>query len=100
MEHRGQLEPDRGAQLEHGQRRHHQSDDNTVFISDHPTIANLTLGSGTATDSLTLDNGESLTVAGGAGAGSLAIAAGSTFTLNLDERLTDLILSGTTAPSP
>jgi hypothetical protein len=70
---------------------------NTVFINTSPTIANLTLGTSTATDSLTLDNNQTFTVAGGAGAGSLAIAAGSTLTLDSTGNYTDLILSGTNA---
>ncbi len=55
----------------------------------NPTIANLTLG---ASNSLNLDNGQSLTIAGGSGAGSLNIA--STLTLDSTGSTTDLLLTG------
>ncbi|MGA7500150.1 MAG: hypothetical protein WBX00_25755, partial [Isosphaeraceae bacterium] len=63
---------------------------NPVLIDDSPTIANLTVG---ASNSVNLDNGQSLTIAGGAGAGSLAIAG--TLTLGSTGADTDLILGGT-----
>ena len=62
---------------------------NPVFINISPTIANLTLG---ASNSLSLDNNESLTIAGGSGAGSLDIAG--TLNLNSTGNTTDLILTG------
>ena len=62
---------------------------NPVLIDISPTIANLTLGS---SNTLDLDNDQSLTIAGGSGAGSLAI--GGTLTLNSSGSLTDLILTG------
>jgi hypothetical protein len=69
---------------------------NPVLIDISPTIANLTLGNTTTNDSLTQNNGQSLTIAGGTSAGSLAIATGSTFTLGSTGSDTDLILAGTT----
>ncbi len=69
---------------------------NPVVISGiNPTIANLTLGTMTTHDNLQLNNAQNLTIAGGAGAGSIAIATGSTFTLNSAGSLTDLNLAGT-----
>jgi hypothetical protein len=68
------------------------STNNPVLIDISPTIANLTLGSA---DSVSLDDGRSLTVAGGTGAGSLDIAGGSTFTIDSLGSTTDLILGGT-----
>ena len=62
---------------------------NPVLININPTIANLTLG---VSNSLDLNNDQSLTIAGGSGAGSLAI--GGTLTLNSSGSLTDLILTG------
>ncbi|HKM53888.1 MAG TPA: hypothetical protein VJY33_10795, partial [Isosphaeraceae bacterium] len=63
---------------------------NPVFIDIAPTIANLTVG---ASNSVSLDNGESLTIAGGTSAGLLAIAG--TLTLGSTGADTDLILGGT-----
>jgi hypothetical protein len=64
--------------------------DNPVLINIAPTIANLQIG---GTNSATLENGESLTIAGGAGAGSLSIAG--TLTIGSTGSFTDLILAGT-----
>ena len=63
---------------------------NPVLIDIAPTIANLTVG---APDSVTLQNGLSLTVAGGSGAGTISNEG----TLNIDSTgsFTDLILGGT-----
>ena len=63
---------------------------NPVLIDIAPTIANLTVG---ASNSVSLNNGESLEIAGGTGAGSLAIAG--TLTLGSTGFDTDLILGGT-----
>ena len=54
---------------------------NPVLIDIAPTIANLTVG---APNSVSLNNGDSLTIAGGAGAGSLDIAG--TLTVRLDRQ--------------
>ena len=59
---------------------------NPVLINLGVTLANLTLG---ASNAVTLENGESLTIAGGSGAGSLDIAG--TLTLGSAGNLTDLI---------
>jgi hypothetical protein len=56
----------------------------------NPTIANLTLGS---TDSVSLNDNQSLTLAGGAGAGTIDIAG--TLNINSGGNNTDLILGGT-----
>jgi hypothetical protein len=66
------------------------STNNPVLIDIAPTIANLTLGS---LDSASLNNAESLTIAGGAGAGSLGVAG--TLTIGSTGSFTDLILAGT-----
>jgi len=63
---------------------------NPVLINVSPTIANLRIGS---TNSATLDNGNFLTIAGGASAGSLDIAG--TLTIGSTGSFTDLILGGT-----
>jgi len=63
---------------------------NPVLIDIAPTIANLMIG---AAESASLNNGESLTIAGGAGAGSLDIAG--TLTIGSTGSFTDLILGGT-----
>jgi PEP-CTERM motif len=61
----------------------------------NPTIANLTIGTVSTANTLTLDNDQSLTVAGGTSAGSIAIATGSMFNLDAGNNTTDLILGGT-----
>ena len=61
-----------------------------VITNINPTIANLTIG---AAESASLNNSQSLTIAGGAGAGSLNIAG--TLALGATVNNTDLILGGT-----
>jgi len=63
---------------------------NPVLIDDSPTIANLTVG---ASNSVTLTNGETLTIAGGGGNGVLNNAG--TITLDSTGSNTYLALSGT-----
>jgi len=63
---------------------------NPVLIDIAPTIANLTVG---GSNSVSLNNAESLTIAGGAGAGSLDIAG--SLTIGSTGSFTDMILGGT-----
>jgi len=66
------------------------STNNPVLIDIAPTIANLTVG---ASNAVSLNNAESLTIAGGAGAGSLDLAG--SLTLGSTGSFTDMILAGT-----
>jgi hypothetical protein len=64
---------------------------NPVLINISPTVGNLSIGSGS---SVTLNNGNSLTIAGGTSAGSISNAG--TLTQNSSGGFTDMILGGTT----